>query len=197
MRKLIVSMNVTLDGYISGPNCELDWHFRTWTTEMAEALCDQLGRADTILLGRVTYAAMAKYWPYRTMDLSYPREDIAFAEMMNHYTKIVFSKTFATTGWCNSISVKGNLANEIVKLKQQSGKNMIIYGSGKLVSALTKLHMVDEYQIWIHPVVIGKGKPLFKDPANRMHLELVKTKSFHSGVVLLVYTCKPERTNTK
>lgn len=190
MRKLIVSMNVTLDGFMSGPNCELDWHFQSWTAEMAEALCEQLDRADTILLGRRTYAAMAKYWPSKAMDLSFPREDIAFAEMMNHYTKIVFSKTLKTTGWCNSRLVKGNPEDEIVKLKQQGGKDMIIYGSGKLVSALIKSDMVNEYQIWVHPEVIGKGKPLFKNLHNSMRLELLKTKTFRSGVVLLFYTCK-------
>lgn len=187
MRKLIVSMNVTLDGFMSGPNCELDWHFQSWTAEMAEALCQQLNKADTILLGRVTYMAMAKYWPAKAMDLSYPREDIAFAEMMNRCTKIVFSKTLATTGWANSKLVKGNAATEIVKLKQQNGKDIIIYGSGKLVSALIKLNLVDEFQIWIHPVVIGKGKPLFKNVHNKMHLELLKTKTFNSGVTVLYY----------
>lgn len=197
MRKLIVSMNVTLDGFMSGPNCELDWHFQSWTTEMAEALCEQLDKADTILLGRITYTAMAKYWPSKAMDLTYPREDIAFAEMMNQYTKIVFSKTLVTTGWCNSRLVKDKLADEIVKLKRQHGKDMIIYGSGKLVSALMKLDLIDEYHVWVHPVVIGKGKPLFKNLQNRMHLELSKAKTFHSGVVLLSYTYKPEHIDTK
>ena len=93
MRKLIVSMNVTLDGFMSGLNCELDWHFDKWTTEMAERLGEQLSEADTIVLGRVTFNAMAKYWSFKATDLSLPREDIAFADMMNSYKKLVVSRT--------------------------------------------------------------------------------------------------------
>ena len=86
-------MNVTLDGYFSGPHCELDWHFTSWTKEMGDALCNQLAQADTILLGRVTYNAMAAYWPLKMADPSCRGEDFAFANMMNSYSKIVFSKT--------------------------------------------------------------------------------------------------------
>ena len=99
MRKVIVSMNVTLDGFMAGPNCELDWHFSFWNEEMAEYASEQLSHADTILLGRITYKAMAKYWPSMAMDLSYPREDIAFAGMMNSYKKIVFSNTLNEVHW--------------------------------------------------------------------------------------------------
>jgi len=180
-------MNVTLDGFMSGPNCELDWHFKSWTAEMAESLGEQLEKADTILLGRVTYLAMAKYWPAKASNLSAAREDLAFIDMMNRYNKVVFSKTLTRTEWNNSTVIKKNLANEISKLKQQSGKNLIIYGSGKLVSALINLGLIDEYQLWVHPIVIGKGKPLFKTLPHRQHLELLKTKTFCSGVVLLFY----------
>lgn len=195
MRKVIVSMNVTLDGFMSGLNCELDWHFQSWTSEMAETLCEQLNRADSILFGRVTYMAMAKYWLSKAMDLSCPREDIAFVEMINNYTKIVFSKTLAVAEWSNSRLVNENLEEEIIKLKKQAGKHMIIYGSGKIASALIQLRLVDEYQIWVHPVVIGKGKPLFKCLQNKLHLKLLKTKTFYSGVVLLFYKYKPEHIN--
>ena len=81
MRKVIVSMNVTLDGFMSGVNCELDWHFQRWTKDMADSLYSQLSEVDTILLGRVTYAAMANFWPHKAKDLSFPREDIAFADV--------------------------------------------------------------------------------------------------------------------
>ena len=90
-------MNVTLDGFMSGPNCELDWHFRSWTSEMAESLCAELNEADTILLGRTTYLAMAQYWQSKALDLSFPREDLVFVDMMNSYTKIVISKTLSRT----------------------------------------------------------------------------------------------------
>jgi len=187
MRKLIVSMNVTLDGFLSGPNCELDWHFTCWTAEMAEALGQQLERADTILLGRVTYLAMAKYWPAKAMDVAAPREDLAFIQMMNRYRKIVFSKTLTLAEWHNSTVANKNLAEEIRQLKQQSGKDLMLYGSAKLVAALVKLNLVDEYQLWVHPVVLGKGKSLFKTLPQRLSLALLQTKVFCSGVTLLVY----------
>ena len=179
-------MNITLDGFMSGPNCELDWHFQSWTEEMAECLCEQLSKADTILLGRITYGAMARYWPSQTMNPSYPRENIAFAEMMNNYPKIVFSKTLTTTEWNNSRLVKGDISMEISKLKQKPGKDMIIYGSGRIVSVLAELNLVDEYVLWVHPIILGKGKPLFKS-GNKLALELIKTKTFRKGVVILYY----------
>lgn len=187
MRKLIVSMNVTLDGYMAGPYSELDWHFGYWTPEMAEALCEQLSRVDTILLGRVTYIAMARYWPFKAADPAFPREDAAFADMMNTYPKIVFSKTLATADWNNSRLVKGSLAKEITKLKKQAGKDMILYGSGQVASAMIKLGLVDEYQLWVHPVVLGSGQPLFKKLRDKTNLVLVNAKAFSSGVVIIYY----------
>ena len=150
-------MNVTLDGFMSGVNCELDWHFKSWTIEMAECLCEELSKADTILLGRITYNAMATYWPAKATDCSFPREDIAFADMMNTYNKIIFSRTLKKVKWNNSRLAKKNIAKEIFQLKQQPGRNIIVYGSGQLVSSLMQLNLVDEYQLWIHPVLLREG----------------------------------------
>jgi len=187
MRKVVVSMNVTLDGFMSGSNCELDWHFSSWTKEMADLLYEQLSKADTILLGRITYNAMAAYWPAKALDLSFPREDLAFADLMNNYTKLVFSKTHAISQWSNSKLLTGDPADEILKLKQREGKDIIIYGSGKIVNCLAKSHVIDEYRLWVHPVLLGKGKLLFKDLEKEYRLKLFKTKTFSSGVVLLYY----------
>jgi dihydrofolate reductase len=191
MRKLIVSMNVTLDGFMSGPDCELDWHFSAWNNEMAQVAAEQLNRADTIILGRITYRAMARYWPMQAKNMACAREDIAFADMMNTYTKIVFSKTLQRPEWHNTKLVTGRIAEEIASLKQQPGKDMIIYGSGKLVAALMQLHLVDEYQLWIHPVVLGKGKPLFGELKDKLNMRLISTTKFGSGVVMMSYDCFP------
>lgn len=181
-------MNVTLDGYMSGPDCELDWHFQRWTNEMAESACEQLSEADAILLGRVTYQAMARYWPAKATGLCTARENIDFAEMMNNYAKIVFSKSLSGVGeWKNSRLAKGDIEEEIASLKQMPGKNMIIYGSGKMVSSLMQLKLIDEYRIWLHPVVIVHGKPLFKGLQSKLNMKLYKTQTFSSGVVLLCY----------
>ncbi|SFE96514.1 Dihydrofolate reductase [Chitinophaga sp. CF118] len=187
MRKVVLSMNVTLDGFMAGPNCELDWHFENWAPDMAASLCEQLSKADTIILGRVTYSAMARYWPGRATDMSFPREDLAFAEMMNSYKKIVFSKNMSTPVWNNSRFVKGNLRRVVLQLKRQEGKDIIIYGSGQLVASLIQLELIDEYLLWMHPVVLGKGKPLFRELQDKLNMKLVKLETFRSGVVVLYY----------
>jgi dihydrofolate reductase len=191
MRKLIVSMNVTLDGFMSGPDCELDWHFKYWNNEMEDELCKQLAKADTILLGGITYSAMAKYWPSKLGDPLCRAEGFAFANMMNSYTKIVVSKTITSANWNNSKLVSGNLIEEINAIKKLPGKNIMVYGSGQLTDALIKLSMVDEYQHWLHPVILGKGKPLLKPyscrKAGRLKLELLSSERFTSGVILLHY----------
>lgn len=187
MRKLIVSMNVTLDGFMSGPNCELDWHFQSWNTEMADVLHDQLLMADTILLGSTTYKAMARFWPLKATDLSFARGDIAFANMMNNYKKMVFSRTLKKPTWNNSELVNGDPREEIVKLKGTPGKDMIIYGSGKIVDAIAGSGVIDEYQLWVHPVLLGEGKPLFTNLIQRLQFTLFKTKTFSSGVIILYY----------
>lgn len=180
-------MNITLDGFMAGPDSELDWHFNFWNEEMATCASEQLNNADTILLGRVTYNAMAKFWPSKVRDRSFPREDIAFAEMMNSYHKVVFSKTLQRTEWNNSSLAQQHIKKEILKLKRQPGKDMIIYGSGSIVSALRKWNLIDEYALWVHPVILGKGRSLFKGSSDNHKLKLVYIKGFSSGVILLDY----------
>lgn len=187
MRKVIVSMNLTLDGYMAGRNCELDWHFNYWNEEMAEHACHQLSKIDTILLGRVTYQAMAQYWPYQAFNLSFPREHIAFADMMNSHLKIVFSKTLQGATWNNSRLVKKDFRSEISRLKKQPGKDIIIYGSGRLVSSLMQSGLIDEYELWVHPLLLGEGKSLFHNLQSVHTLKLLKTRAFDSGVVILYY----------
>ena len=190
-------MNLTLDGLMSGPDCELDWHFKCWTPDMGEALCSQLCQADTILLGRVTYQAMASYWPLKVADPSLRGEDFAFADMMNRYAKMVFSNTLLKPGWNNSTIINGNVENKITALKKQPGRNMIVYGSGKLVSTLINGGLVDDYLLWVHPIILGKGKPLFDNLWERHDLTFYRTKTFSSGVILMHYrTIKANKMET-
>jgi dihydrofolate reductase len=188
MRKLIVSINVTLNGFMAGPNGNLDWHVPYWNEEMSRVASAQLGNADTILLGRITYNAMAGYWPAQQASSYAAREDVAFADMMNSYTKVVFSKTLTTvSNWSNSRLANRSIALEINELKQQPGKDIMVYGSGKLTAALIRHNLVDEYHIWIHPVVIEQGRPLFKNLQEKLSLNPVQTKVFSNGVVLIQY----------
>src|SRR6185295_5693690 len=144
MRKLIISMNLSLDGYLSDSRGRLDWHFEAWNEEMGEKLLEHLNDADTILLGRKTYEAMAEYWPAKILDPEFPRQDLAIADKMNRYSKVVFSTTITDPGWNNSSIVARNPGKEIYKLKQQRGKNIILYGSGRLASSIIRTSLVDE-----------------------------------------------------
>jgi dihydrofolate reductase len=187
MRKLIVSMNLSLDGYLSGPHGELDWHFEIWNQEMSEKLLEQLEKTDTIILGRLTYEAMAKYWSVKPMEENFPRQDLAIADRLNHHTKFVFSKTKAESIWHNSIFTSGDPREEIKVLKHQKGKDMILYGSATLLSTIIPCNLADEYQLWIHPVILGRGNLLFKNLGTRMKLKLKDSFIFESGVVANSY----------
>jgi dihydrofolate reductase len=187
MRKVILSTNVTLDGFMAGPHGELDWHFSHWNDEMEEYITEQGKSIDTILVGRVAYQSMADYWPTIAANPSARRKDLEFAEWMNSLPKIVFSKTLKEVGWNNSRLVKEKIPEEIAKVKQQPGKDMIMWGGVSIVNTFIKLGLIDEYQIWVAPVVLGNGKSPFKSIPKRRSLTLVKTKTFSNGVVILYY----------
>jgi dihydrofolate reductase len=180
-------MNISVDGFMAGIDGGLDWHFEKWDSTTAEALCEQLNRADTILLGRNTYNAMAQYWPAVSAYTCTPRDDIAFAMMMNNHQKVVVSKAPGRLSWNNSAVIKGNIAQEIAKLKKQPGKDIILFGSGSLVSLLLQKGLIDSYALWVHPVILGKGAPLFKSLLNRENMKLSALRQFKSGVVVFYY----------
>ncbi|WP_345104779.1 dihydrofolate reductase family protein [Mucilaginibacter panaciglaebae] len=189
MRRIIVSMNVTVDGFMAAPDGGLDWHLQNWTTDMADLLAQQLGTADTILLGRNTYSAMAGYWPAVSTGLSLSRSDLAYATMINSYQKIVCSTTLKCVYWANSRLISSNIRTEISKLKQQPGKDIIIYGSHKLVRYLSKFNLIDEYLLWLYPVSIGRGIALFHQPQK---LRFVGSHILSSGVAVLKYSIHPD-----
>jgi dihydrofolate reductase len=179
-------MNLTLDGFMSGPNGELDFHFDYWNEDMADYAARQLSKSDTILLGRVTYQAMAEYWPYQELNMCIPRGSVAYANMMNNYRKIVFSRTLEKAHWRNAVLAGNPLRKEVQELKRAPGKDMIVYGSCSVVHALMQQDLVDEYELWVHPVLLGQGKPLFRKRQVQT-LELFNTRAFGSGVVVLSY----------
>jgi dihydrofolate reductase len=191
MRKVIASTFVTLDGLMVGQNEEMDWVLDNLDGEMENDIADQLKNVDAILLGRVTYQIMANYWPTATTDASVRRsqgaEDPIITDKMNNLPKIVFSKTLQKVEWKNSRLIKENIKDEILKIKQQPGKDMVILGSASIVQTFTNLGLIDEYRLLLHPVVLGSGKPLFKDIKDRLNLKLMKTKTYKNGVVSLDY----------
>lgn len=185
MRKIIVSNLISLDGFMAGPNGEIEWFL--WNEETAQYAKELMKSIDTILFGRVTYELMANFWPTSAAD----SEDPVITDFMNSTAKIVFSKTLARADWKNTKVVREINSDEILKMKQKAGKNLVIYGSGTLVSSLTQLGLIDDYLILVNPVVLGQGVPLFKDLKNKLNLKLVNTKNFKNGVVLLHY--EPDR----
>ena len=181
MRKIILFNMITLDGYFAGPGGEIDWH--NVDEEFNDFAIEQLNSADGLIFGRLTYQLMASYWPTPAAL----NDDPIVAARMNSIPKIVFSRTLAEAEWSNTRLVKGNLVEEISKLKQQPGKDYYIFGSADLATTFIENGLIDEYRIIVNPVVLGAGMPLFKDIKSRLNLKLIKARTFRSGNVLLYY----------
>jgi dihydrofolate reductase len=185
MRKIITTTWVTLDGFIAGPNGEMDWVIVD--EEMGKYEDDMVSAADTLLLGRVTYQSFAGSWPHVPDNPAVSPEEKEYARKVNAMRKIVFSRTLDSVEWNNSRLVKEVVPEEIEQLKHEPGRDMVIYGSASLVRTLTNLGLIDEYQILVHPVILGSGKPLFQDIKDQVKLKLANTKTHPSGVVVLSY----------
>jgi dihydrofolate reductase len=181
MRKIIVFNLMTLDGYFVGQGGDISWH--NVDEEFQELAKEASNSGNTILFGRVTYELMAGYWP--TPEAI--KNDPVVATGMNSATKIVFSRTLNKVDWNNTRLVKNDMLSEIRKLKQESGKDLTVLGSGSIVSQLAQERLIDEYQILLNPVVIGKGKTMFEGVKDRFSLKLTKTRVFGNGNVLLSY----------
>ncbi|MGH7528520.1 MAG: dihydrofolate reductase family protein [Gemmatimonadales bacterium] len=171
---------VSLDGFVEGPNRELDWH--AVDEDFTRYVVDMQNWIDTILLGRVTYQGFAEHWPTSTAPE---------APMMNGLPKIVFSRTLKKVEWKNSRLVRENIAEEIATLKRQPGRDIALLGSADLASTFIRFGLIDEFRFFIDPVVLGGGTPLFKGIKDRMALKLLKTQTLSSGVVILYYQPRP------
>jgi dihydrofolate reductase len=177
MRKVIVSNLMSLDGFFESPDQKLDWC--VVDEEFFEYAREMLRGADTLLFGRKTYQHMADYWP------SAPADEIE--NQMNNLPKMVFSRTLQSAGWKNTTLVKRDAAEEIPRLKQTPGKDVVILGSASLASFLLQRRLIGEYRVVLKPVFLGSGKPLFQDVKERLRLKLSRAKLFGSGVVVLYY----------
>ncbi|MDB4939691.1 MAG: bifunctional deaminase-reductase domain protein [Candidatus Doudnabacteria bacterium] len=180
MRKLIVTEFITLDGVMEAPH---EWSFPFWTPEIAKFKKEELFNSDIQLLGRTTYEGFAEAWP--TMQ-----DEEGFADKMNSMPKVVVSTTLTIPKWNNSTIIKGNVIEEITKLKQQEGKDILIAGSAQLIQSLMPHDIIDNYQLLVYPIILGKGKHLFPDGIAPINLKLNETRSYDSGVVLLSYSKK-------
>jgi len=179
MRKLIAGINMTVDGFCDHTAAIAD-------DELHEHYNQLLADGDTMLWGRITYQLMENYWPIVAKNPTGNKPADDFALLIDDMSKIVFSRTLTQVDWKNTTLMKGDLKEKVLELKQQSGKN-ILAGSPSLIAALTQLGLVDEFQLCIHPIILGKGLPLFKNVEDRVDLKLIKTKTFASGAIVHYY----------
>ena len=179
MRKLIAAINMTLDGFcnhtamVAGD--DLHQHYN-----------ELLRGADTIIFGRITYELMESYWPTVVINPTGNQPMDEFAVLIDNITKIVFSRTRKNVAWKNTILKREVIKEEVLDLKQQAGKNILV-GSPSLIVGLMQLDLIDEYQLCVHPVILGSGLPLFKNINDGVILKLLKTKTVGAGSITLYY----------
>jgi dihydrofolate reductase len=192
MRKIILSMQMTLDGFSTGPNDEMDYLPPFTNEEMWKDLHAEMWRnleaADTFILGRRTYQIWEQYWPSMASNPQSTESDKRFSRFADETQKIVVSTTLDRVEWKNTKLIKDNIAEEIKKIKQQPGKNLVVAGGATVAQTFAKLGLIDEYLIVVHPVILGKGRLLLKDLNVRQSLKLIDTRTFNSGAVELSYS---------
>jgi dihydrofolate reductase len=184
MQKLIVFNHVTLDGYFVGANGDFSWaHAGNDDPEYAAFVAENASGGGMLLFGRVTYELMASYWPTPMAD----QHDPAVAAGMNSMSKVVFSRTLDRAAWNNTRLVKGDMVQEIRKMKNEPGSGMAILGSGSIVAQLAPERLIDEYQMMVDPMALGKGRTMFDGIQEKLTLKMTKTRTFKNGKVFLCY----------
>jgi dihydrofolate reductase len=185
MRKIISFMHVSLDGFVAGPNGEMNW------IKVDEEIFDYVGKriaeTDTALYGRVTYQMMESYWPTAGDGPDASKHDIEHSAWYKKAHKIVLSKTLKGEGLTNTTIISDNLVDRINELKQQPGTEIALFGSPTATHALIQLGLIDGYWLFVNPVILGQGIPLFTDIKDKIKLKLLTTRQFTSGVTELNY----------
>jgi dihydrofolate reductase len=182
MRKLFLQMGVSLDGFVARPDGAHEWGYQGEDDATRRWKLDSLHNAGAHLMGRVTYEQMAAVWPTSSSEYAAP---------MNEIPKVVFSKSLKTADWPESRIARGDLAEEIARIKRQPGNDVIAHGGATFARALCRLGLVDEYRLVIHPAALGTGMPLFTDLRGPLFLELEDAHQFDTGAVVHVY--RPRR----
>ena len=185
MRRLIVFNMISLDGYFVDENGDMSWAHsdRSNDAEFNEFVQNNAKGGGELLFGRKTYELMASYWPTPAAM----NNDPVVAEGMNNMTKVVFSRTMDKAAWKNTRFVRGNIAEEMRKMKNEPGKDMVIMGSGEIISQLAPEGLIDEYQILVIPIVLGKGRTMFDGMTKTLKLKLMSSRAFDNGNVFLRY----------
>ncbi|HKJ81312.1 MAG TPA: dihydrofolate reductase family protein [Ignavibacteriaceae bacterium] len=186
MRSLVYFMHSSLDGFVAGLKGEMNWI--TVDEEIFDFVATVTDRADTALYGRVTYQMMEAYWPEAGEKPGASRHDKEHSAWYNKVSKVVLSKTLTDAGLKNTTVISDNLVENINKIKQEPGKDILIFGSPRASYSLVNSELIDEYWIFVNPVILGRGMLLFKDVPGKIRLKLLESKTFASGVVALHYT---------
>jgi dihydrofolate reductase len=183
MRKIVLMLSVSVDGFVEGPNREIDWHMVD--DELHRDFNERLGAMGAFLSGRVTWELMASFWPTADQDPASTAPMVEFSRIWRDTPKVVYSRTLREAGW-NTTVVREVVPEEVRELKAQPGGDLAL-GGADLAATFMAMDLVDEYRIYVHPVRIGRGKPLFGPSDTRTQLELAGTRAFGNGVVLLHY----------
>lgn len=185
MRKIISFMHISLDGFVAGPNGEMDW------IKVDEEIFDYVGKriseGDTALYGRVTYEMMENYWPTAADKPTATRHDIEHSKWYSKVRKVVLSKTMEDAGLTNTKIISDNLSDSINEIKQQAGEDILLFGSPTATHALMQLNLIDGYWLFVNPIILGRGIPLFADIKDKIKLQLLTTRQFTCGVTELNY----------
>jgi dihydrofolate reductase len=185
MRKLVVFMHVTLDGFVAGPKGEMDWI--NVDDDIFEYAGKQTDLADTALYGKNTFLMMNGYWPTASKQPNASKHDIQHSNWYNQVKKVVLSKTLKEKDYPGIRIVRDNLETEINKLKQETGKNILIFGSPAAVHSLMSSNLIDDYWLFVNPILLGNGIPMFKYINERINVKLSESNIFSPGVVCLHY----------
>ncbi|WP_018614435.1 dihydrofolate reductase family protein [Segetibacter koreensis] len=186
MRKLVLLMHTSLDGFVAGPNGEMDWI--QVGDEMFDIAGERTGEADTALYGRVTYQMMENYWPTAADKPGASKHDREHSTWYNSVRKVVVSRTMKDADIANTKIISENIPGEVEKLKREPGKDILILGSPSVVHSLMEDNFINDFWLFVNPILLGQGIPLFKNINNRIKLNLVSSKVFTGGVVCLHYT---------
>ena len=189
MRKIIWMMSVSVDGYMEGPNREIDWHMVD--DELHRDFNGWLAGAGGFLEGRVTYELMAQFWPTADQDPTAPPAVVEFARIWRDMPKVVYSRTLDRADW-NATVVHDVVPAEVLALKTQPGGNLVL-GGADLGAEFARHDLIDEYRLYVHPIVIGRGTPMLQPSDAKVALGLIETHTFGNGVVMLRYERRRSR----
>lgn len=179
-------MQLSVDGFVCGANGEMDWMVWEWDDVLKNYAGDLTNSADTFLMGRATGEGMAMYWPTVATNPESKEEDKWMADKLNTFPKVVFSRTITSINWTN-VRVANDIIEEVKELKKEPGKDIMLYGGASLVSSFIRENLVDEYHLFINPVVIGRGKTIFNNLREKMDLKLVNATPSTTGITILYY----------